>query len=280
MSRNARPAFTLIELLVCIAIMGVLAAMILPAVQAARETANLTSCKNNLFQQILAVHNYEMTHEHYPPGTIEKQGPIANTAIGYHHNWVIELLPYIDQQNTYRHIDREVGVYHVNNEDIRGMTQPWLQCPSGNPLRGYSWYAAVHHDVEAPIDVDNNGVFFLNSRVRHEQITDGASHTLFLGEKQPGPYDLGWMSGTKATLRNTGGGIAPPNYTLLPDGYPVTEVAPDPKVGGFTSWHRNAVQFATGDGAVHTVNIYITPAVLEQLGHRADGKLLDPSWDR
>jgi len=62
----------------------------------------------------------------------------------------------------------------------------------------------VHHDVEAPIDADNHGVFFLNSRLRVRDITDGTSHTLFAGEKLSEPDDLGWMSGTRATLRNTG----------------------------------------------------------------------------
>jgi prepilin-type N-terminal cleavage/methylation domain-containing protein len=280
MSSTRRSAFTLIELLVVIAIIGVLTAMLLPGVQAARETANLTSCKNNLFQQVLAIHNYEMAHEHYPPGTLQDQGPIVNAPIGYHHNWVIEILPYIDQQVNYQHVDRSVGVYHANNQEFRNMTQPWLQCPSGSPLSAYSWYAAVHHDVEAPIDEDNHGVFFLNSRVRHDEITDGASNTLFLGEKQPTVLDLGWMSGTKATLRNTGGGIAPPKYNSLPEGSLVEEAAPDPKVGGFTSWHRNLVQFAVGDGSVRAVNSAIDASVLEQLGHRADGKLLDPSWHR
>jgi prepilin-type processing-associated H-X9-DG protein len=65
-------------------------------------------------------------------------------------------------------------------------------------------YAGVQHDVEAPIDVDNHGVFFLNSKLRYDDITDGPSHTLFIGEKLCDPNDLGWMSGTRATLRNTG----------------------------------------------------------------------------
>jgi prepilin-type processing-associated H-X9-DG protein len=86
-----------------------------------------------------------------------------------------------------------------------------LSCPSSlGTGSGFTSYAGVHHDVEAPIDVDNNGVFFLNSRVRYDDITDGSSHTLFIGEKFIEPDDLGWMSGTRSTLRNTG---APINTT-------------------------------------------------------------------
>lgn len=67
-----------------------------------------------------------------------------------------------------------------------------------------SHYAGVHHDSEAPIDVTNNGVFFLNSRVTYEDLSDGSSQTIFFGEKFVEANDLGWMSGTNATLRNAG----------------------------------------------------------------------------
>src|SRR5690606_29760896 len=79
-----------------------------------------------------------------------------------------------------------------------------LHCLSQNAPPTQSCYAAVHHDVEAPIDVDNHGVFFLNSRIRYEDIIDGSSQTLFLGEVIAEQGGLGWMSGTRATLRNMG----------------------------------------------------------------------------
>ena len=61
------------------------------------------------------------------------------------------------------------------------------------------------YDVfEKPIDAKDSGVFFLNSRIRYEDVTDGSSHTIFLGEKQPDVWDFSWMSGTRSTLRNTG----------------------------------------------------------------------------
>ena len=78
----------------------------------------------------------------------------------------------------------------------------WLRLlPRSEP--GKSSYAACHHDVEAPIDEDNHGAFFLNSHVRVVDVTDGLSQTIFLGEV---PWRLwaGWVSGTRATLRNTG----------------------------------------------------------------------------
>jgi prepilin-type N-terminal cleavage/methylation domain-containing protein/prepilin-type processing-associated H-X9-DG protein len=213
----AKPGFTLVELLVVIAIIGILVAMTLPAIQASREAARRTDCLNNLAQLGVAVHNYEMAHGVYPTGTIDKRGPIQNIAKGDHRNWIIQLLPYIEEGNAYRHIDQSVGVYDPKNAPVRAVTIPILQCPdefgSATATVALSNYAGVHHDVEAPIDVDNNGVFFLNSHLRYDDITDGPSHTLFIGEKPFDSYDLGWMSGTRATLRNTGSAL---NSSLPP----------------------------------------------------------------
>jgi prepilin-type processing-associated H-X9-DG protein len=112
----------------------------------------------------------------------------------------------MELQNEARMIDRRVGVYHRNNREVR---TSWLQivhCPSHvvGWNSGYSSYAGVYHDDESPIDTDNHGVFFLNSRTTYDDLSDGASQTLFIGEKITEPGDLGWMSGTRATLRNTG----------------------------------------------------------------------------
>lgn len=320
-----RKGFTLVELLVVIAIIGILVALLLPAIQAAREAARRTQCAQNINQLIVAIHNYEMAWGFYPPGTIEKKGPIQNHAYGYHHNWLIQLLPYMEQKNAYQHIDRTVGVYHKNNVPVRQLTIDSLLCPSQPAaVQGYSSYAAVHHDVEAPIDVNNNGVFFLNSRISYDDITDGSAYTLFVGEKYIEQGDLGWMSGTRATLRNTGvplnakvvrGGR--PNWAQYPPGEQESwdesddmsgmygpddgesgrmgggeaEVAveerkeakptgPPPKgpvlpVGGFGSVHPGGSQFAFGDGHVSFLTSSISQQVYQQLGHRADGKLLD-----
>ncbi|MBC8353051.1 MAG: DUF1559 domain-containing protein [Planctomycetes bacterium] len=203
--RRAIRGFTLVELLVVIAIIGILVALLLPAVQAAREAARRAQCTNNLVQLAIAIHNYEAANRVYPPGTVEPSGPIQNVAQGYHHNWIGQLLPYIERRTAYDHVDRAVGVYDPANAPVRDLNISGLLCPSSwSASAGYSSYAAVHHDVEAPIDVDNHGVFFLNSAVRYTDVSDGASQTLFLGEKLITAGDLGWMSGTRATLRNTG----------------------------------------------------------------------------
>ena len=231
MSRPTRPqrGYTFAEILVVIAIMGILVALLLPAVQAAREAARRINCSKNLEQLIIAVHNYEMLHGVYPPGTVNSTGPIQSLPQGYHHNWLIQLLPYLEQKNAYAHVDDLVGIYHPDNMPVRRLNVEIFSCPSApRSGRAYSDYAGVHNDVEAPIDVTNNGVFFLNSRVSYFDLKDGSSHTLFIGEKETYAGDLGWMSGTRATLRNTGVRInAAPGrnwrvrkYWPRPSGYP------------------------------------------------------------
>jgi len=321
-----RRAFTLVELLVVIAIIGILIAMLLPAVQGAREAARRSKCQQNLAQQSAAVQNYELAHEVYPPGTLDKQGPIHSVASGDHRNWIIHILPYLDETNAYRHIDQSVGVYDPKNAAVRALPIRPLECPSeaaGPQDFPASNYAGIHHDVEAPIDTDNHGVFFLNSRLRRHDITDGTSHTLFLGEKLAEPDDLGWMSGTRATLRNTGTALnsglppvpiwVPPApdskqnsdegtaaaretdaggeaaATVTPE-KPAVAAQPKPAgaapdadptliVGGFTSRHPAGVNFAFGDGTVRFIPETIDLQVLQQLGHRSDGKLLPATPD-
>ncbi len=197
--------FTMVELLVVIAIIGALVALLLPAVQAAREAARRMYCANNLGQLILAVHEYESAHQVYPPGTIAAQGPIVHLPKGYHHNWISQILPFLEQGPLARHINYRVGVYEAANQPARRVHLTILRCPS-SPAggRGYSDYAGIHNDIETPIDVDNNGVFFLNSRIRYDDVVDGVSNTIFIGEKATLIGDLGWMSGTRGTLRNLG----------------------------------------------------------------------------
>src|SRR5438874_5474009 len=101
--RRCRGAFTLIELLVVIAIIATLIALLLPAVQQAREAARKTQCRNNLMQIGLALHNYEMAHECLPPGSIDPNRPIRNEAKGFHVGWIVQLLPFLDQTNTFQH---------------------------------------------------------------------------------------------------------------------------------------------------------------------------------
>jgi prepilin-type N-terminal cleavage/methylation domain-containing protein len=292
MKNKSVRGFTLVELLVVIAIIGVLVAMAIPAVQASREVGRRTYCRTNLAQIMLAVQNYESAFESLPAGVVNPDGPIRCEPVGLHQGWLVQLLPYLDQGNAYRLVDFSASVYAPVNAQVRELSPSIFVCPS-EPLdgRGVSNYAGCHNDVEAPIAADNHGVLFLNSHIRREDITDGAAHTIFVGEKRIEPGDLGWMSGTRATLRNTGLPLNDP-LTQLAAG-PSTEAAAraiklpqqaedaaaDPTsaityVGGFGSPHVNGAFIGFGDGSVKFIAEDIDLQLWQQLGNRADGKLL------
>jgi prepilin-type N-terminal cleavage/methylation domain-containing protein/prepilin-type processing-associated H-X9-DG protein len=266
-----RTGFTLIELLVVIAIIAVLIALLLPAVQSAREAARRAQCVNNLMQISLALKNYEAAHEMLPPGVVNPTGPIKNTPQGYHVSWIVQILPYIEQRNIFSNVDFSAGMYQPNNVTVRAVRLNSFLCPSDAMAGGtsadvgQSSYAGCHNDVEAPIAADNTGVFFLNSQVRYEDIPDGSSNTIFLGEKRLRGGELGWISGTRSTLRNTG---TPVNGAVLP-----TLKNNDP-VGGFSSAHPGGANHAFGDGSVRFLRSVISPAVYRHLGNRADGQIV------
>jgi prepilin-type N-terminal cleavage/methylation domain-containing protein len=292
--------FTLVEMLVVIAIMGILMALVLPAIQGMRETARRAECAYNLTQLGAALTDYESAQGSLPPGVIDKQGPVRSEPRGYHVGWIVQLLPYLDERATYQHVDLSVGVYDPKNAPLRALHISRLQCPTysgGKPEAvGMSNYAGCHNDVESPIDADNRGVLFLNSRVTMKDILDGPSHTFFVGEKLGSENDLGWMSGTRATLRNTG---TPLNMTegddgaILPDAIAANEedennpgnaaaapkeppaIAADLRVGGFGAQHPTVANFLFGSGAVRAISKDIDMHIYQRMGSRADGELLE-----
>ncbi len=162
-------------------------------------------------------------------------------------------------------------------------------------------FAGCHHPVEAPIDADNWGALSLNSYLTYADLVDGSSTTLMVGEMLRAEDHLGWASGTRATLRNTGLQInrtptGPlkhwsssgqlrnlPQWQDLMSGQDDDAVANaegDPLlspfiVGGFGSDHTGGAQVLMADGAVRFVSENVTPGLWQRLGHRADGAMLD-----
>src|SRR5690349_9479449 len=109
---HRRRAFTLVELLVVIAIIGILVAMLLPAVQSAREAARRMQCSNNLKQMGLALHNYNAANGVFPSGS---RSHYSDTSWTWGHAWGVAILPYTEQVNLYDKFDM-VGSKSVNGK--------------------------------------------------------------------------------------------------------------------------------------------------------------------
>jgi prepilin-type processing-associated H-X9-DG protein len=271
-----RRGLTIIELLTAMLVMILLMSVILPAIHDCRERARCFNCRNNLMQIGLALRNYESTFDCLPPGTVDPGRPIRNVPVpsGYHVGWVVRILPHLDQMSLYRQFDFSAGVYDKRNSTVAGGRLVVMRCPS-SPAGGCA-YAGCHHDVEAPIDIDNSGVFVLNRCVTQDDVTDGLSHTIFVGERSDGDL-FGWAAGTRDTLRNTG---APIGTASMTPGTGIGLVAANQEranplsVGGFSSFHSGGANFLFGDGSVRFLSAAIALPVYQQFGHRADGKLL------
>jgi prepilin-type N-terminal cleavage/methylation domain-containing protein len=268
-----RPAFTLVELLVVIAIIALLIGMLFPALSAVRESARRTQCGNRMTQLGLAAQEYQLAFDAFPAGVLSTEGPVLNEPHGIDQSWTIPLLPYLDESAAVRDVVPDVSIYDQRFAEKRQHAVVALLCPSATGVvsakPAVSCYAGVHHDVEAPIDADNHGVLFLNSAITTADIIDGSRYTLMFGEKTIGPADLGWMSGTRATLRNTG--------SLLNTDAPSGATEDPAYVGGFGSAHVAVVGVVFADGSQRFLSEDIEPTVLRQLGHRADGTVVSPA---
>ena len=129
--------FTLIELLVVIAIIGLLVALLLPAVQGARESARRAQCSNNLKQIGLALHNYHNGKLCYPPGYVDGNTNSTSTPdndVGPSWGWASYLLPYLEEENVYSQINFSVAVGTGTNTTVSQQALPLYQCPS-DPLQ-------------------------------------------------------------------------------------------------------------------------------------------------
>jgi len=280
--------FTLVELLVVIAIIGVLLALLLPAVQAARETARRSQCTNNLKQLGVAIQNYESQHGSFPPGARkhEMEGRVGLS-------WRALVLPFLELNAIYAEINPlpDGGAESMAHEStiIEVYLCPSADRPDDDPnTRKDAHYTAVSGannnseilDLEDSIcgDIDINGLFFPESHTRIGQITDGTSNTLAIGERLYVWRD--WLSGSTwkgdPPTRICTGASKNVHYPLNADptefGYykfdfavPLAQRKLLLNELQFNAEHSGGVQFCYADGSVHFLPDTIDFTVLQAM---------------
>ncbi len=205
---SPRAAMTLVELLVVVAIIGLLVAILLPAIQSARESARRTHCQNNLKQVGIALHLYHNIRRELPVGCVEKR--ITSTKPdGRQHAWSSAILPHIEEESLWKQIDFSAAYDGPANRLAAAQVISVYVCPSvsrqapgrevnhvSNPV---SWAnadsyrgAAIDYGGiygAAQMAPSANGVFLYDRSIKLADVTDGTSHTLAVAEDS----GRGWL---------------------------------------------------------------------------------------
>ena len=198
-----RAAFTLVELLVVVAIIGVLVALLLLAVQAARESARRAQCQNNLRQIAVALQNYHDTHRQLPIGCVEKR--TATTPSGRQLAWSAAILPQLELPALSEQIDFDVPYDGTTNALAAATVVGVYLCPSTTRMAigrddaivsasttgGYRGAAIDYGGIygAAQVSPSANGVFLYDRVISLADISDGTSHTLAIAEDS----GRGWL---------------------------------------------------------------------------------------
>jgi len=301
-----RPGFTLVELLVVIAIIGILIALLLPAVQAAREAARRTQCTNNLKQFGLALQNYHGVHGVFPSNSRWWSGDGVLRKGSVH----VKLLPFIEGDTFHSLLDFEGDVVAQieNDENLRTTQISFMRCPSDDfPALTDDGFATTNYgtsvgsqqtygfcdtypgntfkngpsaDANSENGAEISGVFSRRGWAASiREITDGTSHTIAMGEALPGcstsiqsPWWLGgqWYSGT-----------APPiNFPTCPGEGLGNDGSPNRNCnswnnwvtdGGFKSRHPGGAHFVLCDASVQFIQDDIDYLNYQRRGDRRDG---------
>lgn len=304
-------AFTLVELLVVIAIIGVLVAMLLPAVQAAREAARRMQCGNNLKQIGLALQNYHSAMRRLPPASVTDL--VVNSHRFNQMSWHARILPYLEETATYEMIDfnrlwdsyidgganrmarrSRIAAFlcptapqerNLSVELANGATEldEWTThyygvmgakgtAPSGDPYSIDPWHPGASPPMFGGGHA-TNGVLYRNSNIKLSDVTDGTSKTFSVGEKSwIGGYYGSWLAGI-----SNGQALS---YSAKNVAYPLNSLSIDLTYNewndvSFGSDHPAGAHFAFADGSVHFITENIELSLLKAAASRKSGELVN-----
>ena len=261
--RTRRCAVTLVELLVVLAIIGLLIALLLPGVQAVRESARLMQCQNHLRQIGLALQNYHAAHRKFPPGGIEVRPQVRN---GKQLAWSAFVLPFLEQPGAYEQVDFRYAFDDPINQRAAATPIATYLCPSTprhTPLidgRGATDYGGIYGERILTRNQPPRGVMIHDQAIRYRDIVDGTSRTMVVSE------DAAFPDGQWINARN-----------LFDQAFPINRA---PKFeNDIRSFHRQGALALLADGSVQFLNENIDLELLAALCTRNGGEKvpdLDP----
>ncbi|QDU31023.1 Type II secretion system protein G precursor [Anatilimnocola aggregata] len=304
--RRSQPGFTLVELLVVIAIIGVLVALLLPAVQSAREAARRTQCGNQLKQVALAIHNHNDSILSLPPTC----APCANPAVATcytpndspfgKHNYTAYhfIFPYMEQSNLASKFDITTYGGGQYPTVIRG-----LICPSDNthksgkcltPYGGATSWGITNYGVNNYVfgDVAKGKTFSMDRQDMGRIVTDGLSNTIFLAEMYGTCGNTGSVTIAHGSLWSDSNSTWRPAFNLgaSKGGSAVTTFPPSPKFQITPHYYNNCfsetpqgihptiIMVACGDGSVRALSGSMSDLTWQRAVDPREGELLGNDW--
>lgn len=316
MSRDTRSGFTLVELLVVIAIIGILIALLLPAVQAAREAARRSQCTNNLKQLGLALHNYHDANTKLPPGWLQKYVGTQLSSTGW--GWGSFVLPFVEQQSLFDIIQPGQGSLWAATAEVAKLAamQQELKayrCPSdiqtvtnsGRLINGQALTVSNYignNSSDLSITADDpeiGGLFVENKSLTFADIIDGTSNTIALGERDwqfreaDGERQLSYAAlvfgvGDRGSYERRGDQVGSGVYKLNLGGTTQPPSWTTRGYRGYSSRHPGGANFVLADGSVRFVSETIEGrfnnegVALDPNGstNEATRRIVDTTWER